>query len=561
VRFVAVRLVATSVAVVGSVNLLTSVRPHATLARLAAPLDGGTPGRAPAFILGVLLIAIARGLLARRLAAWWGGVVVLAVMTLAAVVHRAPAVLLAGCSLLVLIAFRKDFATRPDPARLRLAAQIGAVATGTAVFASVWVLVAGRHDPREVGHRLAFYLAGGSPDTWRAAVVTGVVAACVVAAVVVAFLPAAPPAPGAALDRAEVCALAATGAPDSLAPFATRADKAYVFSSDRRAAIGYRVLFGTALAGGDPVGAADGAAAAIEEFLALCTRRGWRPAVLGASDEMTAIWRRSGMRRLHIGDEAVLPVESFCLASRRMRNVRQAVSRSRNAGVRVTIGPMSEDLAVRLAPVLDQWLGGRRERGFAMNLDAILTPRPDCLVAVAYTAGGEAVAFARFAVGANGTVYTLDVAPRGILAPNGVAERMIVEVVAHAREHGARELSLNFAAFRWVFDSPTLPGRTFAAFLHGFDRWIEIVSLNRFCEKFHPQWRARHLLTPSWAQLGWVAAAAVRAELTVPRQRRPDRTLGGADVPDQGAVAANSAAQDAKAGDELGLAGRRQPQA
>jgi hypothetical protein len=57
--------------------------------------------------------------------------------------------------------------------------------------------------------------------------------------------------------------------------------------------------------------------------------------------------------------------------------------------------------------------------------------------------------------------------------------------------------------------------------LHGFDRWIEIASLNRFCEKFQPRWRPRSLLTPSWAQFGWVVAAAVRAELGTPRQRRP----------------------------------------
>jgi lysyl-tRNA synthetase class 2 len=224
------------------------------------------------------------------------------------------------------------------------------------------------------------------------------------------------------------------------------------------------------------------------------------------------------MRGLHIGDEAVLAVDDFSLASRRMRNVRQAVNRTHNAGVTVTIGPLTGDLATALRPVLDQWLGGRRERGFAMNLDAILQPRPDCLFAVAYSPGGEAVAFARFAVCGDGSIYTLDVAPRGILAPNGVAERMIVEVVDYARARGAREVSLNFAAFRWVFDAPGAFARTSAGLLHAFDRWIEIASLNRFCEKFQPRWRARNLLTPSWPQMGWVALAAVRAEL-VPRQR------------------------------------------
>ena len=501
---------------------------------MAAPIDGGVPGRAQAFVVGLLLIVIARGLIARRYAAWATGVVVLAVAASAAIPHRPFAVALAGASLVALVALRHDFPARPDPARLRLAGQIGLVAIGSAVVGGGWDLVANRHDPADVGTTVVGYLSTDAPTGWRAWVVTFVIAGSVVLALVVAFLPAAPPKPGGPVDRADVTELAARGGADSLAPFATRADKSYVFSPDRRAALGFRVLFGTALVGGDPVGSIDSAGDAVKAYLDLCTRHGWRPAVLGASDDTAPLWRRHGMHGLHIGDEAVLAVDEFSLASRRMRNVRQAVNRTRNAGVTVTIGPLTADLVTDLRPVLDQWLGGRRERGFAMNLDAILQPRPDCLFAVAYAAGGEAVAFSRFAVCADGSIYTLDVAPRGILAPNGVAERMIVDVVDYARAHGAREVSLNFAAFRWVFDAPGAMARTGAALLHAFDRWIEIASLNRFCEKFQPRWRARSLLTPSWPQMGWVAAAAVRAEL-VPRQRTgadapPARTPGIATV-------------------------------
>jgi lysylphosphatidylglycerol synthetase-like protein (DUF2156 family) len=481
-------------------------------------MDGGVPGRGQAFVAGLLLIVIARGLVARRYAAWIGGVVALAVAAVAAIGHRPFGVALAGVSLTVLLMLRHNFPARPDPARLRLAGQIGLVAIGSAVVGIGWDLVVNRHDPAGVGNTLLGYVSTDAPTGWRAWLVTFVIAGSVVLAVMVAFLPAAPPKPGSTLDRADVTDLAARGDADSLAPFATRADKAYVFSPDRRAAIGYRVLFGTALVGGDPVGSIDSAGDAVKAYIDLCTRHGWRPAVLGASDDLVPVWRQYGLHGLHIGDEAVLAVDEFSLASRRMRNVRQAVNRTRNAGVRVTIGPLTGDLATDLRPVLDQWLGGRRERGFAMNLDAILEPRPDCLFAVAYSAGGEAVAFARFAVCADGSIYTLDVAPRGILATNGVAERMIVEVVDYARSQAAREVSLNFAAFRWVFGAPGAMARTSAALLHAFDRWIEIASLNRFCEKFQPRWRARNLLAPSWPQMGWVAAAAVRAEL-VPKQR------------------------------------------
>ena len=223
-RFAGVRLVATLVALVGSVNLLTSFRPHATLARLAAPMDGGVPGRAQAFVIGLLLIAIARGLVARRYAAWLAGVVALALATLVALPHRPLAVAFAGASLTALVALRHDFPTRPDPGRLRLAGQIGLVAIGSAVLGGGWDLVANRHDPAGVGDTVVGYLSTDAPSGWRAWLVTFVVAGSAVLAVLVAFLPAAPPKPGDPRDRAEITELAARGHPDSLAPFVTRAD-------------------------------------------------------------------------------------------------------------------------------------------------------------------------------------------------------------------------------------------------------------------------------------------------------------------------------------------------
>src|SRR5262249_41638584 len=142
-------------------------------------------------------------------------------------------------------------------------------------------------------------------------------------ALILALAPASAPPPGDDASRSRVRTLANHPDADSLAPFATRADKAYVFSSDRRAAIGYRVLFGVALVGGDPVGAASSAPDAVTAFVDLCATRGWRPAVLGAGTAAAGHWRRAGLRHgVVIGDEAVLDVTAFSLASRRMRNVR-----------------------------------------------------------------------------------------------------------------------------------------------------------------------------------------------------------------------------------------------
>src|SRR5258706_380824 len=62
--------------------------------------------------------------------------------------------------------------------------------------------------------------------------------------------------------------LGQTGERDSLGYFATRRDKAAIFSPSGKAAITYRIVSGTSLASGDPIGDPEAWAPAIEEWVA-----------------------------------------------------------------------------------------------------------------------------------------------------------------------------------------------------------------------------------------------------------------------------------------------------
>jgi lysylphosphatidylglycerol synthetase-like protein (DUF2156 family) len=509
------RALAALVATVAVAVPLASAGPVWTR-RPAAELTGlfveGRPRPCAAVLLAAALLVVARALAGGRRLAYH--LLVAAVLT--ELVVPGPtgyAVrLVVGVSVLVgLVAVRGELPVRPHPRRLRAAAGLALAGLVAAVAHGGWlVAVVGESPTRSA--RLALAPVGTG----------GVLGLLTIAALAVALAPVPAAAPGTAGERARVLALAAHPAADSLAPFATRADKAYVFSPDGRAAIGYRVLWGTALAGGDPVGEPDSADPAIEAFLDNCRRNGWRPAVLGASDATVHRWRAYGLRRrVPFGDEAVLDVATFTLHSRRMRNVRQAVQRTRNAGVTVHIGQSDAGRLSGLEPVLHDWLRGRPERGFAMNLDRILQPRPDCLVAVARDRSGAPQAFARFASCAAGRVLTLDVAPRRTDAPNGVVERLVVEVIAYGRRHGVAEVSLNFAGFRGVYATSGPTARGVAALAHLLDRWIRLRPLYRFTAKFWPHWRPRAILMRSWLDVLRVGAAALRAELGRSRPAGP----------------------------------------
>jgi lysyl-tRNA synthetase class 2 len=523
-RDVGVRLLAALPATVGTVDVAAGTLPRheARVWRSAANMLAGTPlARQQALTLGVLLLVLAHGVATRRRLALHLGVAVLAVTALGALRGRPVRLAVVGLLLVSLVVLRDRFVTRPDGRRLRLAGLVAVVVSGLVLAGGGWDLAVRRDQPRMVGRAVLAGFTPAAPHTSLGAVLAVLVAVGGVVVLLLALAPAGPPPPGSAGQRAWVSSLTDDAEADSLSPFATRRDKTYAFSPDQRAAIGYRVFFGTALAGGDPVGDPESAGAAVAAFLEICARNGWRPAVLGAGESMLGHWRQHGMRGLVVGDEAILDTAAFSLASRRMRNVRQSVARTRNAGVTVTIGPLTEERSRMLRPVLDDWLAGRPERGFAMNLDQVLTPRMDCVVVSAHLPSGEPVAFARFAVCAGGRVLTLDVAPRRGDAPNGVVERLIVEAVGYAQEHGAAEVSLNFAGLRRVFEARSRSGRLGMTVLRAFDPWIELGPLYRFCAKFQPTWRPRSLLLASWSSLGVVGLAALVAEFgtTAPGHR------------------------------------------
>ncbi len=514
------RALATLTALVAVAVLVSAFAPAwagKPLVSLAGIAHDGRITTQAALALGFTLLLLARGLSGgRRLARQLLGVLVLVGLAApvfagtaptTAFAHRPARWVVGVAAVGALRLVRHEFPAISHPRRLRAALRIAAVGLGVTVLHTAWLVIvapgnlAASARPSVLAEGIA-----GAPGL----LATG----CALAALAVALAAAPAPSPSTPAERARVAALVADPGADSLAPFATRADKTYEFSPDGRAAIGYRVVFGVALAGGDPVGASTAADEAIGAFLQTCARNGWRPAVVGAGMPMVDRWRVQGMRRrVVIGDEAVLDVASFTLSSRTMRNVRQAVRRTYNAGVTVHIGQLYAADAIHLEPVVRDWLDGRHERGFSMNLDRLLRPRPDCLVAIAYDKAGVAQGFARFAICAAGRTLTLDVAPRRGDAPNGVVERLIVDVVEFGRANDVADVSLNFAGFRTMFAGTGAAARTVAALAHLLDRWVELGPLYRFNAKFDPDWRARSVVVRSWFELAWVGPAALRAEL------------------------------------------------
>lgn len=309
---------------------------------------------------------------------------------------------------------------------------------------------------------------------------------------------------------------------DTLSFFKLRRDLHYLFSSDQRAFLGYRVEGRVMLVAGDPVGPADSLPSLVSEALAFAEVRGLSVAAVGASAPLLPLWRAAGLQPLYIGDEAILETTAFSLEGRAIRKVRQSVNRLENAGYTaraVELAEVDDATLAELEHISQLWLSGRAERGFSMAMDSLEGEHQDeSVVVFARDGSGTMRGFLHFVPVFGRPAMSLSFMRRDRNAPNGLTEFLVARAVEQLREQGVEELSLNFAAFGRLLARPGgTVDRLLAKLVSLGDRYFQIESLYRFNAKFAPRWEPRYLVYERILGLPRVGLAAMVAEGQLPR--------------------------------------------
>jgi lysyl-tRNA synthetase, class II len=317
-------------------------------------------------------------------------------------------------------------------------------------------------------------------------------------------------------QRARAVRLVAEHGRDSLSYFSLRRDKSYFFSPTGRSFLAYRVVNGTALVSGDPIGERGEVQELLAEFRRLAQSRGWRFAVVGAGAEALPVYHALGLRSIYLGDEAVVDPSAFSLEGRKIRKVRQSVTRLDRGGFRVRIlAPDAVDAGLRreLAAVSNAWRGAWPERGFGMAMDALFAYE-DSVLAVAEAPDGRVGGFVQLVPAPASGGWSLATMRRRPGTPNGLTEFLLVRVLEWAREQGVSEVSLNFAVFGQVLRgrSGAFWRRSLRAVLMKLDRLFQLDRLLSFTAKFGPSWRARYICIERLSDFPLVGLAYLHAE-------------------------------------------------
>ncbi len=523
------RMLAGAAAFVGVIGIVSAVTPgmanRVELVRGVLPPGWPEAARVLTVVFGIGLIWLSRSLAKRRRRAWQLAV---GVVVASAAAHLAKGLDFeeATISLLLLAAlvrWRSRFDVPGDPASVRPLLGLGAALAGIAA-----VVIGAELRGAELPHRAADGLTG-----------LGIVLGF--AALYLWLRPFGQAVVQTVGERRVARALVDTYGSDSLSFFALRRDKSYLFSPTRRAFVAYRVVAGTALVSGDPVGEEEEIDALLRELQGLARGHGWRFAVVGASEGHLDRYRALGLKPVAMGEEAVLRPDEFSLEGRAIRKVRQSVSRVRKAGYSFRVVAAEEidpRLEAELARVSAAWRGGQPERGFSMAIDELHVP--GTVLAIATDGGGgeaERVGgFLHLAPIPAGGGWSLSTMRRSREAPNGLTEFLIAETLAWARETGANEVSLNFCALT-DFLAPgraTTPLRRLVRrVLLAADNVFQLERLYAFNRKFFPEWRRRYICVERLSDLPAVGLAYLHAEslLVVPgpwTRRREQRRRAAA---------------------------------
>lgn len=332
-----------------------------------------------------------------------------------------------------------------------------------------------------------------------------------------------------AADLPRVWSLIDVTADDPLAPFAMQTGKCYHFTADGAAALAYRTRLGYAAVGGDPIGDEAKFPELVADFAAMCHTHGWRIAVVGCSERRLELWRDpavigQSLRAIPIGRDVVVDVAGFEMVGRKFRNLRQAVKRTHNFGITTEIVDeqgLDDKLLAELTDVVRASPSGTHyDRGFYMNLDGVLEGRfPGIKLIIARDAEGRVQGFHRYATAGGGSDVSLDVPWRRRGSPNGIDERLSVDMIMAAKDAGAQRVSLSFAAFPEIFEDKDRGRvqRVFYRLIHILDPLIALESLFRYVRKFHAM-DARRYAVISMTQLLPLVVVLLTLEF-MPRRR------------------------------------------
>jgi phosphatidylglycerol lysyltransferase len=299
--------------------------------------------------------------------------------------------------------------------------------------------------------------------------------------------------------------------PSAQAHLALMGDKTLLFDAAGAAFVMYDIEGRSWVTMGDPVGADDDARRELVwTFLEQCERAGGWPVFYQVSPADLDLYLEVGMNLLKIGEEARVRLATFNLDGKSKKTLRGTVNRLTRAGLRLEIIPAEAvaPLLPRLKEISDAWLHDKHVREKRFSLGAF-DPRYLVRTPLAVVWQGEQlVAFANLFLTDTKQEASLDLMRHLPEGPTGIMDFLFVELLLWAQHEGYQWFNLGMAPLAGLHNRRQAPlWNRFGALVFGRgERFYNFRGLQRYKQKFDPEWAPRYMAVPGGIALPMILA-------------------------------------------------------
>ncbi|GGY18342.1 hypothetical protein GCM10008098_07870 [Rhodanobacter panaciterrae] len=289
--------------------------------------------------------------------------------------------------------------------------------------------------------------------------------------------------------------------PSAQAHLALVGDKTLLFDPAHKAFVMYGIEGRSWVTMGDPVGNDDDARRELVwTFLDQCERAGGWPVFYQVSPADLDLYLEVGMNLLKIGEEARVRLDAFNLDGKSKKVLRNTVNKLTREGLRLEIVPAEAVAALlpRLKEISDAWLRDKSVREKRFSLGAFdpryLVRTPMALV----WQDDQLVAFANLFLNETHEEASVDLMRFLPDGPTGIMDYLFVELMQWARGEGYRWFNLGMAPLAGLHNRRQAPlWNRFGALVFGRgERFYNFRGLQRYKDKFDPEWEPRYMAVP-----------------------------------------------------------------
>jgi phosphatidylglycerol lysyltransferase len=280
-------------------------------------------------------------------------------------------------------------------------------------------------------------------------------------------------------------------------------DKRFLFNYDQSAFLMYGDQGRTRVALADPVGDEEKYEGLYWRFAEQAQDEGMRVAFYQVGAAMIPTCVEMGLRVFKLGEEAMVPLASFDLASPGLKKFRKVINRMEREGWLFQIWQPAEVTARigELRAISDAWLAHHQasEKGFSLGRfdDGYLCRLPVAVIIV----HGTVVAFGNVWPGNGKDELSTDLMRHLPDAPNGVMDCLFVQLMMWGKAQGYAWFDLGMAPLSGLEARQFSPlwNRIGGLIYERGESFYNFNGLRAWKSKFQPLWQPRYLaLSKAW---------------------------------------------------------------